>query len=84
MAKIIETLNLHISGLRRSNVKCFTIFPHKTQLPVDLNRFRVRKSGTGKNPDFPEFKNRISPGDGNAWFFYLYYRIAGGLRFSKP
>ena len=56
MAKSIETLKPHISGLHRSNVKCFTIFPHKIQLPIDLNRFRIQKSGFGENPDFPEFK----------------------------
>ena len=71
------------SGLRRSNVKCFTIFPHKIQLPVDLNRFRIRKTGFSENPDFPEFQNRISPGDGNAWFFYLCSRKAHSLRSSK-
>ena len=66
MANSIETLKPHYSGLRRSNIKCFTIFPHKIQLPVDLNRFQIQKSGFGENPDFPEFQNRISPGDGNA------------------
>ena len=56
MAKSIETLKPHISGLHRSNVKCFTIFPHKIQLPIDLNRFRIQKSVFDENPDFPEFK----------------------------
>ena len=42
MSKIVGTLKLYNFGVPHSNVKCLTIFPHKIQLPVDLNQFQIR------------------------------------------
>ena len=61
----------------------FTTFPHKIQLPVDINRFQNRKTGTGENPGISRTKTGFLSGDGNVWIDHLYFCNLHDLEIPK-
>ena len=82
--KIKKTLKDHIPVSVGQFSSVIPIFHPEFNSPSIWIGFRPEKSKPAKIRIFPDFKNRISHGDGNSTFWNLYFRFAYDLRILKP